>query len=150
MSEQHESAWKASLDAYKTRSDDPGRVERSHPTDDTRARARKVPDNFVIGSDKHNAAKAWLDGYDAAVGVACEGCAFDDRSNDPRPPHTCHQRFELEAPLEIIVTDDEAAQVRHAARLRHLSTGEYIKRAINASLRREGVDAVLLRESDDD
>jgi hypothetical protein len=19
----------------------------------------------------------------------CEGCAFDDRSNDPRPPHTC-------------------------------------------------------------
>jgi hypothetical protein len=31
MSEQHESAWRKSLDDYLTRSDDPGRLERSNP-----------------------------------------------------------------------------------------------------------------------
>jgi hypothetical protein len=49
--------------------------------------------------------------------------------------------------LEIACTDEELDWVRHAAKLRGLSLVEYVKRAINASLQREGVDAVLFRES---
>lgn len=54
------------------------------------------------------------------------------------------------ARLIIRATKDELDWVKHAASLRHLSITEYVKRAINASLRHEGVDAVLFRESDDD
>jgi hypothetical protein len=46
------------------------------------------------------------------------------------------------------MTKDEHYWVSHAASLRSLSFHEYVVRAINASLRREGVDAVLLKESD--
>lgn len=28
--------------------------------------SRRVPDQFTTGGDRHNAQKAWLDGYDAA------------------------------------------------------------------------------------
>lgn len=48
--------------------------------------------------------------------------------------------------LTIPVTADELAWVRHAAGLRRLSLAEYVRRAINQSLLREGVDAVLLQE----
>jgi len=49
----------------------------------------------------------------------------------------------------IPTTIEEQKWVEHAARLRDLSLVEYVRRAINAQLRREGVDAVLLHESDD-
>ena len=51
-----------------------------------------------------------------------------------------------EARLKVWMTDEEFEWVKHAANLRHVSLAEYVKRAINASLRREGVDAVLFRE----
>lgn len=51
--------------------------------------------------------------------------------------------------LIVRVSKDELDYVKHAAALRHLSMAEYVKRAINAQLRREGVDAVLFRESCD-
>jgi hypothetical protein len=44
---------------------------------------------------------------------------------------------------------DERRWVEHAASLRGLSLFQYVKEAINASLRREGVDAVLLRVASD-
>jgi hypothetical protein len=49
---------------------------------------------------------------------------------------------------EVIIraTADEYNWLAHAADLRHLSVGEYVKRAINAQFCREGVDAVLFRE----
>lgn len=46
-------------------------------------------------------------------------------------------------------TDTEHDWLRHAAHLKHMSLAEYVRRAINAQLRREGVDAVLLKESTD-
>lgn len=49
--------------------------------------------------------------------------------------------------LTIPISGDELAWVRHAAGLRRLSLAEYVRRAINLSLSREGVDAVLLKES---
>ncbi len=52
--------------------------------------------------------------------------------------------------IDISVSLDERRWVEHAARLRHISLSEYVRQAINASLRREGVDAVLLRTSEDD
>jgi predicted HicB family RNase H-like nuclease len=52
-------------------------------------------------------------------------------------------RFER---LIIRVNDTELSWVQHAAKLRHMSLAEYVRQAINASLRKEGVDAVLLRE----
>lgn len=48
--------------------------------------------------------------------------------------------------IPIVVSLDEYDWVKHAASLRGLSVAEYVKRAINAQLRREGVDAVLIRE----
>lgn len=51
--------------------------------------------------------------------------------------------------INLEATSEERDQLRLAAKLRHVSLSEYIRRAINASLRREGVDAVLFRESDD-
>lgn len=53
-----------------------------------------------------------------------------------------------DARLIIRATKDEVDWVKHAADLRGLSMAEYVKRAINAQLQREGVDAVLFRESD--
>ena len=48
--------------------------------------------------------------------------------------------------IVVNATVDEYDWVKHAASLVHLSLAEYVKRAINASLRKEGVDAVLFRE----
>jgi hypothetical protein len=45
--------------------------------------------------------------------------------------------------LTISATRDEIVQVRHAAKLRRMPVAEYIKRALNAQMRHEGVDAVL-------
>jgi D-alanyl-D-alanine dipeptidase len=55
-----------------------------------------------------------------------------------------------EPSLNIPFSAEELDWVAHAARLRSLTTVEYVRRAINLSLRQEGVDAVLLKESDDD
>ncbi len=52
--------------------------------------------------------------------------------------------------IRVEMTLDERNWVRHAADLRHLPIEEYVKRAINAQLRKEGVDAVLIRQSDDE
>lgn len=51
--------------------------------------------------------------------------------------------------IKFSVTKDERDWVKHAARLRNLTLREYIIQAINASLRREGVDAVLIKERGD-
>lgn len=51
--------------------------------------------------------------------------------------------------IRVEVTSNEKHHVQHAAGLRGLTTSEYVKRAINAQLRREGVDAVLIRQSDE-
>jgi len=48
--------------------------------------------------------------------------------------------------LRVPMTAEELDWVRHAAKLRHVSTVEYVRQAINTRLRHEGVDAVLLRE----
>jgi hypothetical protein len=53
-------------------------------------------------------------------------------------------------PISVPVTTEELNWVLHAASLRRLTLVEYVRRAINLSLRKEGVDAVLLRQSDDD
>lgn len=37
--------------------------------------ARRVPEQFSIGSDKHNASKAWLDGYDTATAQQADNMA---------------------------------------------------------------------------
>ncbi len=50
------------------------------------------------------------------------------------------------ARLGVRVSAEELDWVQHAASLRALSLSEYVREAINARLRREGVDAVLLRE----
>jgi predicted DNA binding CopG/RHH family protein len=54
------------------------------------------------------------------------------------------------APTRIVIraSEDELDWVKHAASLRQMSLAEYVKRAINTQLRREGVDAVLFRERD--
>jgi uncharacterized protein (DUF1778 family) len=51
--------------------------------------------------------------------------------------------------IRLQATVEEHDWLKHAARLRHISVAEYIRRALNVSLRREGVDAVLFRESDE-
>lgn len=58
---------------------------------------------------------------------------------DPKPA-----RFNMKA------SADELDWLKHAASLRNLSMSEYVRQAINARLRREGVDAVLFREKDDE
>lgn len=50
------------------------------------------------------------------------------------------------ARLTMCVRAHELRWVKHAASLRGLSLTEYVKRAINASLRQQGVDATLFRE----
>jgi len=57
---------------------------------------------------------------------------------------------ETEPRLSIPISAEELDWVEHAARLRHLPVVEYVRRAINLSLRKEGVDALLLAQSDDD
>lgn len=52
--------------------------------------------------------------------------------------------------LSITASADEIEFLAVAAGLRAQSVEEYVKRAINASLRKQGVDAVLFRESDDE
>ena len=52
--------------------------------------------------------------------------------------------------LNIPISSVELDWVEHAASLRGLQSVEYVRRAINLSLRNEGVDAVLLAESDDE
>lgn len=59
-------------------------------------------------------------------------------------------RKEKPKTLSIHGSHDEIDYVRHAARLVMLSPEDYVKRAINRELRRNGVDAVLFRESGDD
>jgi hypothetical protein len=51
--------------------------------------------------------------------------------------------------LLIRATREELEWLRHAARLRHLPVSEYVKEALNARLRREGVDAVLFKVKSD-
>ncbi len=51
--------------------------------------------------------------------------------------------------LLIRASREELDQLRHAASLRRVAVAEYIKRALNTQMRKEGVDAVLFRESDD-
>lgn len=51
--------------------------------------------------------------------------------------------------LGVRVTIMEMDWIAHAAKLRHMSFDEYVKQAINESLRREGVDAVLLKVKGD-
>lgn len=48
--------------------------------------------------------------------------------------------------IQVSATDTEYDWLAHAAKLRGLTIREYVVKAINASLRREGVDAVLFRE----
>ena len=48
--------------------------------------------------------------------------------------------------IVIRASADENRQIRLSARLRHQSVAEYVKRALNASLRHQGIDAVLFRE----
>jgi hypothetical protein len=52
-------------------------------------------------------------------------------------------------PLVITVNRAEREQVKLAASLKLMSVREYVRRAINRSLVRDGVDAVLLRELED-
>jgi len=52
--------------------------------------------------------------------------------------------------IRLRVTRDEREQIKLAAKLCALSSDQYIRRAINALLRHQGVDAVLLREKGDD
>ena len=52
--------------------------------------------------------------------------------------------------IKIPASRDEIEQLDLAASLRDLSVLEYVRRALNAQMRREGVDAVLFRESDDE
>lgn len=56
---------------------------------------------------------------------------------------------ELGAKINISMSAEELDWVEHAAGLRNISVIEYVRRAINLSLRQEGVDALLLSESDD-
>ena len=60
----------------------------------------------------------------------------------PRTPPTPR------TPIRFVVTVEERDYVKHAASLRNLTLREYIVRAINASLRRDGVDALLIMQSD--
>ncbi len=48
--------------------------------------------------------------------------------------------------LIIRASDDEVRYVQHAASLRNITMAEYVRRAVNASLRSDGVDAVLFAE----
>jgi len=53
----------------------------------------------------------------------------------------------VKVPLMVTVTADERDWVKHAASLKGQTLREYVIRAINASLRRDGVDAVCIREN---
>lgn len=51
--------------------------------------------------------------------------------------------------VELRFSEDETEQLRLAASLKHMTVAEYVRRAINAQLRKEGVDAVLMKEAGD-
>lgn len=46
----------------------------------------------------------------------------------------------------VRLTDEELDWLKHASGLRGLTVNEYVRRAINMSMRKEGVDAVLMKE----
>ena len=50
--------------------------------------------------------------------------------------------------LEVLVKRDELDWLKHASKLRRLSVSEYVKRAVNTQLCKEGVDAVLFRTTE--
>ena len=54
----------------------------------------------------------------------------------------------MRVPAGIAIFDsrNEPDWVKHAASLSGMSWREYVRRAVNRELRRQGVDAVLLRE----
>ena len=52
----------------------------------------------------------------------------------------------MKARLILRVEQAELDWVKHAAQLRRISLADYVRQAINASLCKEGVDAVLLQE----
>lgn len=47
--------------------------------------------------------------------------------------------------IGVNVSEQERDYVEHAAKLRGLSLQQYVKRAINEALQRDGVDALLLK-----
>lgn len=51
--------------------------------------------------------------------------------------------------LSVYCMEEEREWVKHAAKLRGLSMAEYVKRAVNAALIRDGVDAYLFAEKDE-
>ncbi len=55
----------------------------------------------------------------------------------------------MKVQISIDASKEEADWVRHAAKLHGVNVSEYVKRAINAALRKQGVDAVLFAERDD-
>jgi len=73
----------------------------------------------------------------------CVDCRRERRERQLR-----RKRLAIDKKRKIIIlaTAQERDQVALAARLRDLTPAEYVKRAINASLRREGIDAVLFSE----
>lgn len=50
--------------------------------------------------------------------------------------------------ISVRGTKEEIAQIRHAAKLSHVSAAEFIRRAVNKRLQQMGVDAVLFKEKE--
>ncbi len=73
-----------------------------------------------------------------------KGASVSDSSLEARL-----EALERQLKIEIPVSAAELEQVKLAASLRHMSLRWYVVRAINQSLRSEGVDSVLLREKGD-
>jgi hypothetical protein len=94
-----------------------------------------VADAFLL---KTATRKARWYGHGAYRGKPTEDCWMVTRPNFPR------SKF-----IEIRTTNDEYEWVEHAASLCGLDVDQYVRQAINASLRREGVDAVLLKTDED-
>lgn len=68
---------------------------------------------------------------------------------DSAAPSDAHSSSPAQDALTL-PSSDELRWVEHAASLRGQTAEEYVKRAINAALRKQGVDAVLFGESDDE
>ena len=83
--------------------------------------------------------------------AAVTGVGGEEAERTLEAPLMALQRLadEPRATLNLKLSAEELDWVEHAARLRHIPTEEYVRRAINLSLRKEGVDAVLLEESDE-
>lgn len=89
------------------------------------------------------------DGVDLEVEFNADG-SISSVIFGPSPQVGYHGTVPVSEPrLNIPVTPEELDYVQHAASLRSLSLVEYVRRAINLSLRKEGVDALLLAQSDD-